>query len=510
MMIKKLNIPLKLKIPFLKKKEVKKEKKERKSEVSEKVEISERLKKVFDILFEETGKSINYKEILKYREATDLSLPDILSHHFDISYEEFAKAVAKAYGLNFAEKPLGDAKMVGEVLRDQNHTYHYLPLSGVDTIIPKNVYEEFAHEEHIKTQEENVWGKFYTILMQAKRKGDVEDIIISPLTNLYEIRFKYVGERGSRVVDILSYEEGEAMINAIMTQAGMRLSEEDVPQSGAIRLPELGLELRVEVIKTIAGKSATARLIETTGFFRETLKSLGYPEEIREKILEKAKAVQGLILVSGPTGSGKSTLISATVNEIRELYEQKGIVLVIKTIEDPVERTLKEVDHVQRREELLEFSDAIKSFLRQNPDIIVVGEVREPDTAQLVIRASRTGHLTFTTIHASNCIDALLRFKDELLKTGETEESIGQVFASNLLMSLNLKLVKLKDGRKFPIVEMFIPDDETRKLLAQGKYWEIYERMKERKETYDYTVRDLYEKGLIDKDDAESLLGTKI
>ena len=232
------------------------------------------------------------------------------------------------------------------------------------------------------------------------------DIHFEPYENRCRIRLRIDGKLIERYV----IERGgyAALVNQIKIMASLDIAEKRLPQDGRIFFQEndMKFDLRVSTLPTLYGEKVVLRLL-TRHVELLDLKNLGFTDSQLTLYLEAISHPHGLILISGPTGSGKSTTLYATLRQLNA--EQSNIL----TIEDPVEYTLEGVNQVQLKEEIgLTFTAALRTFLRQDPDIIMLGEIRDAETAGMAIRSSLTGHLIFSTIHTNSAWGSVARLID--------------------------------------------------------------------------------------------------
>lgn len=232
------------------------------------------------------------------------------------------------------------------------------------------------------------------------------DIHIEPYEHSVKVRYRIDGDLQLRVeFPIESYSAICARLKII---SGINIAERRIPQDGRIGMTINGVEydFRVSTLPTIHGEKFVIRILDKTSF-NFTRSELGFtPEEngVIDKILSNA---YGIILLTGPTGSGKSTTLYSFLKEIN-----RPTVNVI-TVEDPVEYTLAGVNQVQVNPKAnLTFASALRSILRQDPDIIMIGEIRDEDTAEIAVRAAITGHLVFSTLHTNDAPGAIIRLED--------------------------------------------------------------------------------------------------
>lgn len=203
----------------------------------------------------------------------------------------------------------------------------------------------------------------------------------------------------------------EEVISRIKVLAQLDISERRIPQDGRfrIRLGERELDFRVSIMPSIFGEDAVIRLLDKSqlrGNAQQiSLASLGLDQDAIDRIRRLAKKPHGMMLVTGPTGSGKTTTLYAAISEIQTGQEK------MITIEDPVEYELSGVLQIPVNEKKgLTFSQGLRSILRHDPDKILVGEIRDPETAEIAVQAALTGHLVFTTVHANSVFDVINRF----------------------------------------------------------------------------------------------------
>jgi general secretion pathway protein E/type IV pilus assembly protein PilB len=199
-----------------------------------------------------------------------------------------------------------------------------------------------------------------------------------------------------------------ALVNRVKVQAGMDISEKRLPQDGRMVLDKGGsrTDIRVSVLPTLHGEKVVLRLLgQDAGHLR--LDALGMDARQLDDYQRGVRMPHGLVLISGPTGSGKTTTLYATLKELNETRRN------ILTVEDPIEYTLEGINQVQLREHIgLTFAQALRTFLRQDPDVIMLGEIRDAETAQMAVRAALTGHLVLSTIHTNSAWGTVSRLMD--------------------------------------------------------------------------------------------------
>jgi type IV pilus assembly protein PilB len=249
-----------------------------------------------------------------------------------------------------------------------------------------------------------------TIFTALQRRAS--DIHIETRDDSVSIKFRIDGVL-TQAMPPIAKEHHSTIISRIKVMSELDISERRVPQDGRFRVkygqPERPIDFRVSIMPSIHGEDAVLRVLDKESMsekFRSlTLEVVGFDEDDLRKFRRYIKEPYGMVLVTGPTGSGKTTTLYAAVNEIKT--EEDKII----TIEDPVEYQIRGITQIPVNEKKgLTFARGLRSILRHDPDKIMVGEIRDTETAQIAIQAALTGHLVFTTVHANNVVDVLGRF----------------------------------------------------------------------------------------------------
>jgi type IV pilus assembly protein PilB len=224
------------------------------------------------------------------------------------------------------------------------------------------------------------------------------------------------------------------IISRVKVMAELDIAEKRVPQDGRfkLRFPGKTIDFRVSVMPSVHGEDAVIRILDKESiseqFTELRLDILGFPEEELRRFRKYIREPYGMVLVTGPTGSGKTTTLYAALSEIRTVEDK------IITIEDPVEYQLRGITQIPINEKKgLTFARGLRSILRHDPDKIMVGEIRDPETAQIAIQSALTGHLVFTTVHANNVIDVLGRFLNMGVEAYQFVSALNCVLAQRLV-----------------------------------------------------------------------------
>jgi len=227
------------------------------------------------------------------------------------------------------------------------------------------------------------------------------------------------------------------ILSRIKVMSELDIAEKRVPQDGRfkVRLPGKTVDCRVSIMPSIHGEDAVIRILDKeliSEQFRElSLDILGFPDNELKRLRKYIAEPYGMVLVTGPTGSGKTTTLYAALSEIQSSEDK------IITIEDPVEYQLQGVTQIPINEQKgLSFARGLRSILRHDPDKIMVGEIRDPETAQIAIQSALTGHLVFTTVHANNVVDVLGRFLNMGVEEYQFVSALNCVLAQRLVRTI--------------------------------------------------------------------------
>jgi type IV pilus assembly protein PilB len=224
------------------------------------------------------------------------------------------------------------------------------------------------------------------------------------------------------------------IISRIKVMAELDIAEKRVPQDGRfrMRMPGKTIDFRVSIMPSVYGEDAVIRILDKESiseqFTELKLDILGFPEQELRRFRKYIREPYGMVLVTGPTGSGKTTTLYAALSEIKSVEDK------IVTIEDPVEYQLRGITQIPINEKKgLTFARGLRSILRHDPDKIMVGEIRDPETAQIAIQSALTGHLVFTTVHANNVVDVLGRFLNMGVEPYQFVSALNCVLAQRLV-----------------------------------------------------------------------------
>jgi general secretion pathway protein E len=270
--------------------------------------------------------------------------------------------------------------------------------------------------------------RFVNLLISRAVEQRASDIHIEPFENELKVRYRIDGVLHD--VEAPAHRLQAAIVSRIKIMAKLNIAERRLPQDGRIKLRLMGreIDLRVSTLPTLYGESVVLRILDRSSIV-VNLDSLGFPEDNLRQFEKLIIKPYGMVLVTGPTGSGKTTTLYGALDKINS--PDKKII----TIEDPVEYQLFGVNQIHVKPQIgLTFANGLRSIVRQDPDVIMVGEIRDAETAEIAIQAALTGHLVFSTLHTNDAAGAVSR----LLEMGVED----YLLASSLLGVLAQRLVR--------------------------------------------------------------------
>jgi len=260
------------------------------------------------------------------------------------------------------------------------------------------------------------------------------------------------------------------IISRVKVMAELDIAEKRVPQDGRfkLRLPGKTIDFRVSIMPSVHGEDAVIRILDKESiseqFHELRLDILGFPEDELRRFRKYIAEPYGMVLVTGPTGSGKTTTLYGALSEIKSIEDK------IVTIEDPVEYQLRGITQIPINEKKgLTFARGLRSILRHDPDKIMVGEIRDAETAQIAINSALTGHLVFTTVHANNVLDVLGRFLNMGVEPYQFVSALNCVLAQRLVRNTCVHCKRPAPPTEQQLIESgLVPGEEDTRNYAEG------------------------------------------
>ena len=294
--------------------------------------------------------------------------------------------------------------------------------------------------------------KFVNQIIREALQQRATDIHVEPLHDNLRIRYRIDG----LLVDVTVPDNIKALQSSVIARlkimAHLDIAERRLPQDGRINLQFEGqtIDVRVATVPTVEGESVSLRLLNQEKF---TIAKLALEPFVEEKITQLLKLSNGIVLITGPTGSGKSTSLYSFLNEVNTSDTR------IVTIEDPVENKLPGVMQIAVKSEIgLTFASGLRSILRADPNIVMIGEIRDLETAEIAIRASLTGHLVFSTLHTNDAMGGISRLTDMGVEPFLLSASVRAFLAQRLVRRLCPKCKTPRELAPQQRIEMEIPD----------------------------------------------------
>jgi type II secretory ATPase GspE/PulE/Tfp pilus assembly ATPase PilB-like protein len=272
--------------------------------------------------------------------------------------------------------------------------------------------------------------KLVNVTLLDALRARASDVHLESTTEGLRVRFRLDGVLHD--VQRLPLQYQAAVVSRVKIMAGLNIAERRVPQDGRarIRLAERDIDLRVSTLPALHGESVVLRILDHGGGSRQLIE-LGMPNEVHERFERLIRRPSGILLVTGPTGSGKTTTLYGALSRINA----PGVKIV--TVEDPVEYRIEGVTQIPiSRKAGLGFAAALRSILRHDPDIIMVGEMRDPETAEIAIQAALTGHLVFSTLHTNDAVSGVTRLVDMGIEPYLVAATVQGILAQRLVRVL--------------------------------------------------------------------------
>ena len=318
----------------------------------------------------------------------------------------------------------------------------------------KEITEDDQEASVIKFVNQVIWEAF---------KDRATDIHFEPAEDELRIRYRIDGILHQTPMPPQLKRFQAALISRIKVMSGMNISEKRLPQDGRINVRIKGeeIDIRVSTVPTVYGESVSLRLL-TRGKIFLSLDKLGFAPKDEAMIRDIIIKPHGIFLVTGPTGSGKSTSLYAFLSAINSVHKR------IITIEEPVEYELKGINQIAVRPEIgLTFAMGLRHILRQDPNVVMVGEIRDQETAEIAIRASLTGHLVFSTLHTNDAPSAFTRLIDMGIEPFLVASSVEAVMAQRLVRTIcsHCKTEQTVDAQY--LRRIGFPEEE----IGSAKFW---------------------------------------
>ena len=307
----------------------------------------------------------------------------------------------------------------------------YRALTGVDQYIA--AFNADARSQEVIEQSVTTAGedapvvRIVSMLLTQALRDRASDVHIEPQGDVVRIRFRIDGA----LHDVLTLPSrmGPAVVSRIKIMAGMNIVERRRPQDGQIvtKIDGRELDLRVSTLSTIWGEKCVLRLLDKSKQLYH-MADLGMPPDSHELLTKMIHSPFGMVLCAGPTGSGKTTTLYASLQELNDPRRN------IMTIEDPVEYVFESINQIQTNEQAgVTFAHGLKSILRQDPDVILVGEIRDVETARIAVQSALTGHFVLSSLHATDAVSALHRFLDMGIESFLIASSVVGIIGQRLV-----------------------------------------------------------------------------
>jgi type II secretion system protein E len=352
---------------------------------------------------------------------------------------EIEKALKNFYGVG--------AETLGELDQDE-------ALVDLDLPADKEITESDQEASVIKFVNQVIWEAY---------KDRATDIHFEPAEDELRIRYRIDGILHQTPMPPQLKRFQAALISRIKVMSGMNISEKRLPQDGRINVRIKGeeIDIRVSTVPTVYGESVSLRLL-TRGKIFLSLDKLGFSPLEEQAIREIIIKPHGIFLVTGPTGSGKSTSLYAFLSTINSVHKR------IITIEEPVEYELKGINQIAVRPEIgLTFAMGLRHILRQDPNVIMVGEIRDLETAEIAIRAALTGHLVFSTLHTNDAPSAFTRLIDMGIEPFLVASSVEAIMAQRLVRTICPHCKKEQKVERDYLRRIGFPEDQ----IETAKFW---------------------------------------
>lgn len=294
-----------------------------------------------------------------------------------------------------------------------------------ESLILENIRKNYSN---IKREEDEHLNSYIKELIENAVNSNASDIHLEPFNLELRIRYRINGDLN--IIDKLSLDDYPKILTMIKLRAGCDITEKRVPQDGRFTYSsyECNIDIRVSTVPTVHGEKTVLRLLNRNNFIR-TKSELGFLPDAVEKIDKILENKSGILIVSGATGSGKSTTVYSLLNELNKMN------INITTIEDPVEYRMEGINQIQVNSKTgVRFDNGLRAILRQDPDCIVLGEIRDNESARIAIRAAMTGHLVIASLHTNDAISSVVRLRDMGIEP--------YLISSTLIGVISQKLVK--------------------------------------------------------------------
>lgn len=344
-----------------------------------------------------------------FRFATGLQVELVLA-----DFKELSAAIRRLYGRALGQEKSG----LKEINQDE--------LAGL-VDIGEN---EIENIEDLSQDESPVSRYINQILLDAVRKG-ASDIHFEPYENMYRVRLRCDGI----LIEIQQPPShlSRRLSARIKILSKLDIAERRLPQDGRIKLKlnqDTAIDMRVSTLPTLFGEKIVLRLLDSSSAALD-INKLGYSDHQKQLYLEALRRPQGMILMTGPTGSGKTVSLYTGLSILNKTE------INISTAEDPVEINLPGINQVQVQPKIgFGFAEALRSFLRQDPDVVMVGEIRDLDTAEIAIKASQTGHLVLSTLHTNSAAETVIRLSNMGVESFNLASSLSLIIAQRLARKL--------------------------------------------------------------------------
>jgi general secretion pathway protein E len=298
----------------------------------------------------------------------------------------------------------------------------------IDDTAEGHASEDVARLRNLASEEPII--RLVNLLIGRAVESRASDIHIEPFANRLSVRFRVDGVLLEAAAPPPRHRA--AIVSRIKIMAKLNIAERRLPQDGRIRIAIRGrdYDLRVATLPTLHGEGVTMRILDRSNLV-DDFRELGFEPDTLQRYLELLHRPHGVLLVTGPTGSGKTTTLYASLRRLNTIEKK------IFTVEDPIEYQIDGINQVQVRAQInLAFADILRALLRHNPDIIMIGEMRDSETAKIAIQAALTGHLVLSTLHTNNAASSITRLLDMGVEDYIATSTLNGVLAQRLVRRL--------------------------------------------------------------------------